>query len=380
MPSTDFSLSQSKRRRNDKQSSEVTWFLFYFQPDSTYTLITEHNSAWAGFPKEDRLALGKGEVVTLYHSNKPYKALLLKKGKDYGKLLEKLKVLEGKIEDAHRNQRSIEVREDASFLESTQDFNENLSDEADLADRGDTRTPGGRSCDSEKRSSLNSVSTRPPVDEMPDQVSESDSESESEPEQATVSVSGSEDVSINGLLKENVRVLKSLKTALDRSRRENKRLRKILNQRTSGGSPCCRQSPSQLPAGAKVTWKVHGKEIDLLQLTGGSASKYGLKVAKTIFTPKELMTGILSPQKMSDKAALSPNRKLVLKKCVEHWFPGQWGDVRESVNQMGRDARRKEGKPKRCLFNREKENEADFTTNLPNVLEENQSQIQFAKK
>ena len=93
--------------------------------------------------------------------------------------------------------------------------------------------------------------------------------------------------------------------------------------------------------------------------TGLSATQIGLNLLSDAFTEDELIEQIVSPQK-SSRPPLDKMKITEIKKNVLNQFPDSWPEVRESINQKGRDLKRKKKEKERSEQKRDRmESSAD---------------------
>ena len=144
-------------------------------------------------------------------------------------------------------------------------------------------------------------------------------------------------------------LLRSIKISIDTTRRENRRLRKtidrlnsvlenskVLSSSTPPSTPVANQTSSSTEA-------LYWKGIDLKLVSGHDAGKYAVNLAKKIFTREQIKDCMSSPQKNDSLRRPFPAEEMsVIKKAVLLYFPNKWPEARESINQLGRDYKRRD--------------------------------------
>ena len=117
--------------------------------------------------------------------------------------------------------------------------------------------------------------------------------------------------------------------------------------------------PSSVVASGTVNEPVQDVQRAAENRTGLSATQLGLNLASDAFTEDELIEQIVSPQK-SSRPPLVKMKITEIKKNVLNQFFDSWPEVRESINQKGRDLKRKKKEKERSEQKRDRmESSAD---------------------
>ena len=309
------------------------YFLFYFPSDNTWEQIGLSHSCWGSKPRSQRPFLEIGEVVSLKIKGIPCSGVLCAKDGDLARLAKKKGVLLQKMDQG-------KFDPSASFLSDLNRSSQNVSQAA----ASSSSIAIGGNCNNGEI-----VSEATPTNDR--DVDGDDSDSDSSQDEDVVEVvndtpveSNAVESSLVSLQKETLSVLKRLNTSLERRRREDRRMRVMLskylsNAPSTSGLPVSVQQ-DQLMADSELVCSESGE--NLLDMVGSSASKYACNLARKLFKEDELINGMLEPQRDSPRLQLDRSKIEKIRSCVMKRFPNEdWSAVRESVNQLGRDLKRR---------------------------------------
>ena len=330
---SDNNMSQplpQKRVPGKKFETADVFSLFYFPSDNTWDNISLTHSSWGSFPRSDRAFVSLGEVISLRVKNKPCSGVLCAKADTLEELASKKEKLLSKMDDGTFDPSN-------SFL---RDLNKS-SDGSNASARANENVEVGSA----------HVPERTPTNLLPETDNHSDSESSSNDtdgeavvETPIENVDPDPSSSFVTLQKETLTVLKRLNTSLERRRREDRRMRillgKFLNNLPGSNSSASPVQVERVLADNELVCPNTGES--LMDLPGSSASKFACNIARKLFGEEELINGMLDPQRDSPRVQLERAKIELIKSCVLKRFPNDdWNAVREAVNQLGRDMKRK---------------------------------------
>ena len=135
---------------------------------------------------------------------------------------------------------------------------------------------------------------------------------------------------------------KELKLSLQKTRAESKRLQEIVrryNDKVARGNNLNVEKQDTSTPGKDLKLTAKG-DNGLKFKTGSTPGAYVVRLACEFFTEEELGDGIISPQKVSNRAPFSSNKAIVIKNLVEERFSGKWEEASRAIHQKGRDLKK----------------------------------------
>ena len=135
---------------------------------------------------------------------------------------------------------------------------------------------------------------------------------------------------------------KELKLSLQKTRAESKRLQESVrryNDKVARGNKLNLEKQDTSTPGKDLKLTARG-DNGLKFKTGSTRGAYRVRLACEFFTEEELRDGIISPQKVSNRAPFSSDKVIVIKNLVEERFSGKWEEARRAINQKGRDLKK----------------------------------------
>ena len=332
-------MSQSHPKRVSGMSyvPAESYSLFYFPSDNSWSLIGLSHSSWIDLSKCDRAFLSIGDTTSLRHEGRPCTAVLIAKGDSKEDLEEKRLLLIKKMDNGT-------FTPSRSFLEDLNSEGKACSSKTPVTEIVSSNVNAKVANSTPLGDEVNLVNGKVNSGEDGD-GSVSESSDDSQHENLETPVDSTEQSSSSGCIalhKETLSVLKKLNTSLERRRREDRRMRLLLSKHLNGMATET-SSPVQLDrvyATNELVCPDSGE--NLLDVVGSSANKYACNLARKLFCEAELIDGMLEPQRDSPRVQLNRSKVDLIKACVRHRFPGNdWCAVRDAVNQLGRDIKRK---------------------------------------
>ena len=328
--SVEMSQSQSSKRVSGKAYDTPNVFsLFYFPSDNTWETIGLGHSSWGSYPRDERPFVSIGELVSLKINGVPCTGVLVTKADCEDNMKRKKEVLSAKM--------------DAGSFKPTTSFLNELNKSASSSSKASPVLAGNQ--DGNETEKAPTFVTPSEHEQAPINGCSSDSSSESDHEQVVETPFETAGVSDSfvALQKETLSVLKRINTSLERRRREDRRMRYLLAKYLGNIQPVPSSSPvtqAEIRSSEELVCPDTGE--NLLDMVGSSASKFACNLARKLFSEDDLINGMLEPQRDSPRQQLDRTKIDLIKSCVLKRFPNDdWNAVREAVNQLGRDLKRK---------------------------------------
>ena len=328
-------MSQSVSKRVCGKSFEPPklYFLFYFTLENTWSILDMKHSSWGNFPKCERCFVAVGDEVILRYENKDCAAVLISNSDSLEVLYERKATLLKKMDqvrfDPSRSFLSEINHSKDSIVSDVTPTNPSIPPEV-VNDESTPVYEAANATESQKDRRSESVSN-----------GSGDSEEENDTLPPTTETQTNSDV-VN-LQKETLSVLKKLNASLERRCPENRSVRLLLAKHLTGAVQSSTSAPQLTPNVPKEQLLCPRTNENLMDIVGSSSSKFASNIARKIFSEEELINGMLEPQRDSTRVQLEKSRVDLIKSCVLLRFPGEdWTVVRESVNQLGRDIKKKE--------------------------------------
>ena len=374
---TQVSLPSRLRGLKVTEEDKQTKFLFFFPNERQYLSIGVDSLHWpAKVSLTEKVYLSVGETLNLRFEGKFYPALLLAKGR-----LDEIKTKERRLGIHIESEENISSS-NLSFLDrsrqrgGSEELHEPFTQTDAVPENGHRHEeslwasnsyPANVANEQNRKNPFNRSSSRT----LPDAFETGDLDClnidipaiDLDVEQTLPNIevsTGTPTDTVGDVAAQTLAVLKEIKDSLDQNRRESRRLRQTIDKmmpsiaRTppnDSPSLCIRTPKNATESVASVTTPIFCKGVNLLEVEGSDPAKFGVNCAKKIFTRIDLKNKMCSPQRSSTPREPLPQSELsCLKKACEQLFPGRWVEARESINQLGRDYKRKDLKRRANLI------------------------------